>query len=67
MHVYIHVHVVYTFNYADGGPTGGNSTLASAHADDPSPEASSASDGMCTDKSTYYNHKSSEFHAISEC
>ena len=42
-------------------------TLPSGPADDPSPEASSASDGMCTDKPTYYNHESSELHAISEC
>ena len=55
---------IYSFNYADGGPTGGNSTLPSAPADDPSPTATSASDGMCTDKPTYCNHKSSGFHLI---
>ena len=67
MHVYIHVHIVYTFNYADGGPIEGNSSLPSSLADDPSPEVYSASHGMCTDIPNYYNHESSKFHAISEC
>ena len=67
MDFYIHVHIVYTFNYFDGGLTGGNSTLPSAPTDDPPPEASSVSDVMCTEKPTYYNHESSKFHVILEC